>query len=478
MSSVTILWFRQDLRLEDNPALAAAIVRGAVLPVYIFDSGEKHPWAMGGASRWWLHHALNDLIESLVKRQSTLQVLSGEPSVVLRELVQRYNADAVYWNRRYALHHIEQDSDIKAGLRDDGVEVKSFNASLLIEPWEIASQSGGPYKVFTPFSKAVLKNSIPQPAQVPLDSAQWVDPKEAAQANRLEALGLIPEIPWDEGFYKAWQPTREGALANLDRFIDESIEGYADDRNLPWLKGTSALSPYLAFGQIGPREIAERVEAKREEKGGCVFFSEILWREFAYHILFHFPHTTIEPLQAKYEKFPWKECPEDLQAWEKGQTGYPIVDAGMRQLWTTGWMHNRVRMIVASLLVKHLLLPWQEGAMWFWDTLVDADLASNSLGWQWAGGCGADAAPYFRIFNPIIQGKKFDTEGDYVRRWVPELSKVPAKFIHCPWEASETQLKAWGVSLGEIYPYPIIEHSAGRDRALKALQELKGMETA
>lgn len=473
MSNVTILWFRRDLRLEDNPALAAAMGRGTVLPIYINDATEEYPWSAGGASRWWLHHALKDLDASLQPFGGRLQFYRGNPLEVLRQLIRVHSAKAVYWNRQYEPYRIEQDSAIKASLREDGVEVKSFNAGLLFEPWEIASLSGDPYKVFTPFSKAVLKQGLPSPVAVPLEQAEWAPGEETPQAATLEDLKLLPRISWDSGFYEKWEPTRAGALKNLKRFLTEAITGYADGRNFPDEQGTSELSPYLAFGQIGPREIAARVETERDKKGGQVYFSEILWREFAYHVLFHFPHTTDQPLQAKYADFPWEESPDDLKKWQQGQTGYPIVDAGMRQLWATGWMHNRVRMIVASLLVKHLLLPWQEGARWFWDTLVDADLASNSLGWQWAGGCGADAAPYFRIFNPIIQGKKFDTEGHYVRRWVPELGKVPAQCIHSPWEASEIQLKAWGVTLGETYPRPIIEHREGRDRALKALESLK-----
>ena len=478
MTQTNILWFRQDLRLEDNPALKTAIESGRVLPVYIHHDDPTDPWKMGAASRWWLHHALQDLHNALKHQGAQLQLYSGNPADILPQLVKSHRASGVYWNRRYTPRAIAEDSDLKADLRAAGTEVKSFNASLLFEPWEIASLSGDPYKVYTPFSKALLKNPIPQPIEVPLRKATWAEPKSDPASQDLHALGLLPKIKWDAHFYKEWDPTRQGAEKQLKRFVETAIDHYAAARDFPGQKGTSALSPYLAFGQIGPREIASAVEASREQKGGRVYFSEILWREFAYHILFHFPHTTDEPLQSKYADFPWKDAPADLEKWKRGQTGYPIVDAGMRQLWATGWMHNRVRMIVASLLVKHLLISWQDGAKWFWDTLVDADLASNSLGWQWAGGCGADAAPYFRIFNPIIQGKKFDSDGAYVQRWVPELAKVPAQFIHCPWEASAIQLKAWGVKLGETYPCPIIEHGAGRDRALEALQSLKEVSVA
>ena len=471
MSFSTIVWFRQDLRLEDNSALAAAIERGIVQPVFIWDQASMQPWAVGGASQWWLHHALRDLAASIEGLGGQLSFQIGEPLSELRKLTQLTGASAVFWNRRYEPASIDQDSDVKAALREDGLEVCSFNSRLLFEPWEVQNGSGDPYRVFTPFSKNILKNPLPAPESVRLNDAKWFQAKSAGVA--LDDLKLLPKIQWDSGMSEMWDPTREGAMKQLERFLAGAVETYHDDRDIPSVTGTSALSPYLNWGQIGPREIAAHLEGKRERTGGRIYFSEILWREFAYHILFHFPHTTDQPLQEKYAQFPWQNSPDDLEAWKRGRTGYPIVDAGMRQLWATGWMHNRVRMVVASLLVKHLLLPWQEGAKWFWDTLIDADLASNSLGWQWAGGCGADAAPYFRIFNPIIQGKKFDTDGDYVRRWVPELARVPAKFIHCPWEASEIQLRAWGVTLGDNYPYPIIEHSAGRDRALNALQELK-----
>lgn len=471
MARKTLVWFRQDLRLQDNPALAAAIERGAVVPVFLWSPEREGDWPPGGASRWWLHHALKDLRDQLRERGGDLILRRGAVEASLRALLSESGADAVYWNRRYEPAAIEADSDLKAALCESGFEVRSFNASLLHEPWTVASGSGDPYRVFTPYSKNLLRRDLPEPIDVPLTAAAWGGGEITSDV--LEDWALLPKVDWDSGFYKAWNPTRAGGMGRLHAFLQHHAEGYSEARDLPAEDGTSRLSPYLHWGQIGPREIAAALAPLRAKKGGEVFFNEILWREFGYHILFHFPHTAEAPLQAKYAKFPWREDADALAAWQRGQTGFPIVDAGMRQLWATGWMHNRVRMIVASLLVKHLLQPWQAGARWFWDTLVDADLASNSLGWQWAGGCGADAAPYFRIFNPMTQGKKFDGSGEYVRRWVPELARLPDKFLHEPWEAPESVRTQCGVELGETYPLPVIEHKAGRERALAAFQQLK-----
>lgn len=314
-------------------------------------------------------------------------------------------------------------------------------------------------------------------------AAQITGPKEWPRSLDLAALGLLPTIKWDSGFYDAWQPGEAGAAARLKKFTARAMDAYADARNLPDRDGTSMLSPWLHFGELSPRQVWAAVEAKSKDSGvfpssngARVFLSEIGWREFAHHLLFHFPHTPSQPLRAEFAKFPWAEDAggKKLRAWQRGLTGYPIVDAGMRQLWHTGWMHNRVRMVVASFLVKHLRLNWTHGAAWFWDTLVDADLASNTLGWQWSAGCGADAAPYFRVFAPVLQGVKFDSDGDYVRRWVPELAKLPAEHIHAPWEAPAAVLARAGVELGKNYPGPIVNHAAARDAALKAFKQLRG----
>lgn len=472
--SPTIVWFRRDLRLQDNPALSAALERGAaIVPVYLFCPEEEGDWQPGGASRWWLHHALLSLDKALsqhglnlVRRQ--IGSLSG-----LRELVKETGADTVFWNRRYEPAIIDRDCDIKAALREDGLQARSFNGSLMWEPHEVSTQQDEPYKVFTPFWKSL--RSRPAPTPCPLPDTTWQALDEPPSGCDLDALELLPTLDWADDFSKRWTPTLDGAEAALTEFLDGPIDGYPDRRDRPAKKGTSRLSPYLANGQLGPRQVWAAVHASgaADSQDGYKFLSEIAWREFAYHLLVHFPKTPDQALYDKYADFPWQPDEAHLRAWQRGQTGYPIVDAGMRELWKTGWMHNRVRMVVASLLVKHLLQPWQEGARWFWDTLVDADLASNTMGWQWSAGCGADAAPYFRIFNPILQGEKFDPQGSYVKRWVPELKNLPAKYIHSPWEAPADVLREAGVRLGDDYPKPIIEHKVGRERALSALKTNK-----
>ena len=345
---------------------------------------------------------------------------------------------------------------------------------MLVEPWTTANKEGNPFKVYSPFWRSIKDNPIPEPLDLDFSKIKFAD--ENIECLGLEDLELIPkDKSWHETFHDFWKVSEMTAHDLLLKFIQQGVDDYAVDRDRPDFNGTSSLSPYLRWGQISPRQIAHVLSQNCDlnAKGPTVYLKEIYWREFAYYVMYHFPDTTDSPLQEKYNNFPWNEEASTLSAWKWGKTGYPIVDAGMRQLYATGWMHNRVRMIVASLLVKHLLHSWHEGAKWFWDTLVDADLSSNTLGWQWSGGCGADAAPYFRIFNPMIQGMKFDPEGEYVRRWVPELASVPAKYIHQPWEATASELKSFGVTLGEEYPIPIIEHTFGRERALEALASLK-----
>lgn len=472
----TLLWFRQDLRLQDNPAVNAAIERGApVIPVYILDDDAEGDWPMGGASRWWLHHALTDLAEQLSVYNLELLLRRGDSELIISELVDEHDIAAIYWNRRYEPAIIERDKRIKTKLREKGLEVDSFNASLLFEPWTIKNNSGDPYKVFTPFWKACLTHKMDVPVECDLQKLKPFDGKVASDVP--EDWGLLPEINWDDSFYKTWTPTRAGGFGRLSQFNKDTIQAYRDGRNRPDEDGTSCLSPYLHFGQLGPREVYDAVANRTDPtKGGArVYISEIGWREFSYHILYHFPKVPSEPLRGEFENFPWEPDKKLLRAWQKGQTGYPLVDAGMRQLWSIGWLHNRVRMNVASLLVKHLQQPWQAGARWFWDTLVDADLANNTQGWQWTAGCGADGAPYFRVFNPILQGQKFDKSGDYVRTWVPELAKLPTEYIHCPWDAPGAVLREAGVALGKTYPRPIVDHKEGRDRALSAYDKLKNM---
>ena len=482
-SPTTIVWFRQDLRLADNPALLDAVSRGgAVVPVYIHAPDEEGPAAPGGARRWWLHHALQALSADLQALGSQLVVRQGPTQEALDELITQTNAQAVVWNRRYEPALIERDKQIKQWLRGTrGVQAASHNSHLLFEPWQIKTGSGGPYQVFTPFwknIKSLPEPSAPQPAPQALKS-----PGTWPASLGIDALGLEPQRDWKDGLATAWTPGEAGAHARLDAFFDQAAKAYADGRDQPGVEGTSRLSPHLHHGEIGPRQVWHaalrcmkdpRREFNSDDKDNVwIFLSEIAWREFAYHVLYHFPHTPEQPLRPKYAAFPWRDDAEGLKRWQRGQTGYPIVDAGMRQLYATGWMHNRVRMIVGSLLVKHLLISWTHGAAWFEDTLVDADLASNTLGWQWIGGCGADASPYFRVFNPILQGQKFDGDGRYVRRWVPELAGLPDKVLHKPWEASAAVLSKAGVTLGETYPEPIIEHKAGRERALAALAAIK-----
>jgi deoxyribodipyrimidine photo-lyase len=367
---------------------------------------------------------------------------------------------------------------VEAHLSERNVKTRQFNGSLLFSPTQVETQQGGPYKVFTPFWRQCLAEPepgepLPPPAKLPAPST-W------PSTLSLDDLDLEPALNWTEGLAEAWEPGEAGAGAELERFLDEALHAYATDRDRPDRRGTSRLSPYLHFGEISPRTIWHAVKehaAVREGrglvKGAESYLREVGWREFAHHLLHHFPDTVEEPLRPEFSDFPWADDEEALMAWQRGQTGFPIVDAGMRELWATGWMHNRVRMIVGSFLVKDLLIPWQEGARWFWDTLVDADLANNTLGWQWVAGCGADAAPYFRVFNPILQGKKYDPDGAYVSRWVPELAGLPVRWIHEPWNASAEILEEAGVELGSSYPHPLVDHGEARDRALEAYSLIK-----
>lgn len=478
MSNTTILWFRQDLRTTDNPALDAAVQRGGpVFPVFIWSPDEEQEWAYGGASKWWLHHSLKSLDDSLRELGVRLTIRRGNSHDELKNLIGETGADAVFWNRRYEPAIIERDKKLKLELLSDDIEVQSFNGSLLYEPWEIQTKDGTPYQVFTPFWKSCLeKNQVFDVLQAPgtLESPEnWPD------SESLNNLELLPKITWDEGLKSSWHPGESGAQKLLDRFLDHVVDGYNEDRNRPDMDGTSRLSPHLHFGEISPRQIWEAVidrfgtPDKKKKSDADVYLSEVVWREFAYHLIYHFPSTTNKPLRDRYKSFPWEDDDQQFEKWTKGMTGYPIVDAGMRQLWQIGWMHNRVRMIVASFLTKDLLIPWQRGAEWFWDTLVDADLASNTLGWQWTAGCGADAAPYYRIFNPMLQSKKFDPKGNYIRKWIPELNKLPDKWLHAPWEAPDEILAEAGITLGKDYPQPMVDHAEMRDKALQAYESIK-----
>ena len=474
MPEHVLVWFRQDLRIEDNPALAAALKSGRpLIAVYIHAPDEEASWPAGGASKWWLHHALEALDRQLRMNGSSLVLRNGASLENLQEICKTHEVSEVYWNRRYEPAIISRDAKIKKQLRSEGIGVQSFSATLLYEPHTIQNRSGKPFRVFTPFWKHLRTLQVETPVTV--DIEKLTPATKTPLSDPLKSLELLPKIPWDKHFYQHWDPSPEAAGKIMTEFVRQRARHYKDRRDLPAVDGTSRLSPYLHFGQLGPRQLWQALSQAGpvDGPGEYTFLSELGWREFAYHLLYHFPETPEQALNRNYSQFPWQADDTYLKAWQAGQTGYPIVDAGMRQLWQTGWMHNRVRMIAASFLVKHLLQPWQQGARWFWDTLVDADLASNTMGWQWSAGCGADAAPYFRIFSPMLQGAKFDAKGDYVRTWVPELKNMPAKYIHQPWEAPRDVLKQAGVKLGDNYPAPVIDHKAGRERALAALSENK-----
>jgi deoxyribodipyrimidine photo-lyase len=467
-----LVWFRQDLRLADNPALRAAAEGGApVVAAYVLDDEGAGAWKRGGASRWWLHHSLASLQRDLAALGASLVLRVGPAARELDALLAETGASAVYWNRCYEPATRARDEAIKSSLQARGVEARSFNASLLFEPWTIATQSGGPFKVYSPFARAC--RAAPAPAAPLAAPGRLARPAAMPGGLPLEALALLPVAPdWAGGLRASWTPGEAGAQARLATFLAGPIAGYKEERNRPDIEATSRLSPHLHFGEISPRQLWHAAKL-REGGGPDHFVSELLWREFAYHLLHHFPHLPERNWRDDFDAFPWAEDKAGLAAWRRGRTGYPIVDAGMRELWTTGWMHNRVRMIAASFLVKDLLVHWRQGEDWFWDTLVDADLANNAASWQWVAGCGADAAPYFRVFNPVLQGEKFDPAGDYVRRFVPELAKLPAKFIHRPWEADDATLRAAGVDLGRSYPKRIVDHGVARDRALAAFSNLR-----
>jgi deoxyribodipyrimidine photo-lyase len=520
----TIVWFRHDLRVADNPALEAAVHGGGgVLPVFIWAPHEEGAWAPGGASRWWLHHALVALDAELRRRGNRLTIarLDGEgrrgvttpttriasSGAGLEALAAASGARSVYWNRRYEPAIVARDTEIKRTLRATGLDVQTFNSQLLHEPWALQTQAGQPFRVFTPFWRACLAAPAPPaprpaPARIPAPERGPVGPPErgpgrldGTRAGPLAALlrpeigdlGLLPTIDWAGGLRAAWTPGEATAQRQLEGFLARALGTYASARDLPARPGTSRLSPHLHVGALGPRQVwwavrdaldggggdqDQAAHGSTDAGGADAFLRELGWREFSHHLLFHFPGTPTEPLRPEFTRFPWRSAPEDLRAWQLGRTGYPLVDAGMRELWQTGGMHNRVRMVVASFLVKHLLLPWQAGARWFWDTLVDADLAQNTFGWQWTTGCGADAAPYFRVFNPVLQGQKFDPGGAYVRTFVPELGRLPDAHIHAPWLCAERDRLRAGVRLGESYPWPMVDHAAARARALAAYASL------
>ncbi len=474
-----IVWFRADLRLHDHAALSAAAATGApVIPVYVHDEETPGGWQRGGASRWWLHESLKSLDEDLRKLGSSLVFARGPALDVLRDMARETGAGAIFWSRAYEASEIKLERKLHGALEGAGVRCRRFSGALLFEPEDIKTGAGTAYRQFTPFYKTCLSKlepgaTIRAPAALPRVP-------DGVESDRLEAWGLKPVKPdWSSSIAAAWTPGESGAQARLDRLVDEILQGYPASRDFPGTDGTSRLSPHLHFGEVSPRVVWNAVKMAAGAKGGQLdagmecFLRQLLWREFCHHLLFDRPSLATAPLRPEFAKFPWQNNAGTLEAWQQARTGYPIVDAGMRELYSTGWMHNRVRMVVASFLVKHLLLSWQHGAEWFQDTLVDADHANNSANWQWVAGCGADAAPYFRIFNPVLQGKKFDANGAYVKAWVPELARLPKTRIHEPWKANKAELEKARINIGETYPQRIVDLGEGRKRALAAYESIK-----
>lgn len=473
--TVNILWFRQDLRLKDNPALIAACKTGEIIPIYIHDSGAPERAQLGGASKWCLHHALKALNKSL---NGKLVCFSGDPKAIIEGLCEAYDVGGVFWNRCYEKWARERDADIKSSLKDAGINVSSFNGSLLWEPMQVLKQDDTPYKVFTPYyRRGCLSKAHPRYPQGKPEIKLYDGANKSEMAVLLDDLDLLPSIPWDSTIKRLWDISENGAQDKLARFIEDAARDYDDARNIPSVKGTSLLSPYLHFGLISPNQawyaVLDAFDGNTDIKGVDVYLSELGWREFSYYLLYHFPDIQSKNFNSKFDKFPWRRDDESLRAWQFGNTGIPIVDAGMRELYETGYMHNRVRMIVGSFLVKNLLIDWREGERWFWDCLLDADTASNAAGWQWVAGSGADASPYFRVFNPLLQGEKFDKEGAYVKQYCPELIKLDKKYIHQPWNAPKDVLKDAEITLGDNYPEPLVDLKTSRQRALDAFSEIK-----
>jgi deoxyribodipyrimidine photo-lyase len=467
-----LVWLRRDLRFDDNPALDAAARSGAPLvALYIFDEREGGAWRIGAASRWRLHGALAALEQSLRAAGLPLILRRGDAAATLEAVIAQTGARAVYWNRLYEPFAMARDAAIEAQLRARGIVAASFNGALLFEPAKMRTRGGGAFRVFTPFWRACL--AAPAPA-APLAAPKLFRAAPAPAGETLADWRLQPRRPdWAAGFRERATRGEAAARELLSAFVDTRVARYGAARDVLAGDATSHLASALHFGELSPRRVWRAVADASGEISGA-FLRQLIWREFAAHLLVAFPDLPDAPLDKKFARFPWREDAAGFDAWRRGRTGYPLVDAAMRELWTTGTMHNRARMVAASFLVKHLLIDWRRGAAWFWDTLADADLANNSFGWQWVAGCGADAAPFFRVFNPVLQGEKFDADGDYVRRYVPELARLDAKFIHGPWAAPPAALRAAGVALGDAYPAPIVEHEFARQRALAAFRSLSG----
>lgn len=464
----SILWLRNDLRLDDNPALAASLDAGDTVPVFVLDPAAR--W--GGASRWWLHHSLASLDAVLRDRGSRLVLRRGDASAIIPALARETGADQIHAGRAHEPWLRATDRKTAETLKAQGVAFHRHRSALLFGPEMIRTQSNTAYGVYTPFSRACFEAMNPRP---PIAAPKRITGIGDVSSDDLADWNLLPTRPdWAGGLRDAWQPGEAGARLRLAEFLDSVLNDYDRRRNLPGSEGTSMLSPHLHWGEIGIDAVWRAVtDAKiTREDGRLTFLKELLWREFSAYLLWHHETLGSEPIKPEFAGMPWRDASDDLRAWQRGQTGIPIVDAGMRQLWQTGWQHNRVRMVVASFLIKHLMIRWQDGEAWFWDTLVDADAGSNAASWQWVAGCGADAAPYFRIFNPVLQGARFDPDGDYVRRFVPELARLPDKHIHAPWDAPPDVLRGAGITLGTTYPHPIVGLGEGRNRALAAFKTL------
>ncbi len=487
--SCVLLWVRRDLRLADNAALTAAIETGKkVIVLFIWSPSEEAPWQPGAASNVYLHYSLMAFEDALRQKGATLLIRQGDRREVLLKLARDLGINEIFANKIYEPSWIESDKRITEALGESGIELDLYPGSLLYDPFVIKTGQGNPFQVFTPFWKAcLLRDSSPAS---PLAEPEQIPSFQTLKGSSVSDLKLLPSIHWDNGIKDSWTPGPEGARQALEDFVMDALSDYSIGRDVPSTLGTSRLSPFLHFGEISPRMIWHAVRrhsaasksAKKSAAGPNanktlssedIYLKELGWREFAHHILCNFPQSADQALGPDYNNFPWSINDAHLSAWKKGLTGYPLVDAGMRELWQTGWMHNRVRMVVASFLVKHLLQPWQDGARWFWETLVDADLPNNSMGWQWSAGSGADAAPYFRIFNPVLQGEKFDPHGEYVRKWVPEIATLPDAYIHKPWMTPSIILQSSKIEIGKTYPAPIVDHSFARQRALEALSQLK-----
>lgn len=476
MNSV-ICWFRKDLRVRANSMLEFAKERNLVpIPIFILSPNEKK-WPDGEATRWWLHQSLKHLKHKLDDSGLGLSFAKGEPLDQLVTFCQKAETRKIVCHRLYEPHLKKKDYDLQKSLKEKGIDLEFLEGNVLFAPGDVLNKSDQPYKVFTPFWRTIKDIPIHGGSERPLS---FKKSKKKMDSLKLNELGLLPKVKWFLKLEKHWQPGEDHSRQALKEFLKEDVLSYPSDRDCPSIDGTSQMSMALHFGELSAWQVWQHGQAclrkqnnKKDKEAVWSFLRQLGWREFSLHLLHFFPRTESQPLDEKFKRFPWRKNKKAFQKWQQGQTGYPIVDAGMRQLWETGWMHNRVRMIVASFLTKDLLIPWQQGAEWFWDTLVDANLANNTMGWQWTAGCGADASPFFRIFNPIRQGEKFDPDGAYVKKWVPELKNVPIAWIHKPFEASEEQRKVWGIELGKQYPYPMVDHAIAREQALELYQRIK-----